>query len=58
MQIGKIFLLSHPLNQQDIPDPVGQDKEAFRQTYALIARCVDAWMQRFQPLAGSSVDTA
>jgi len=45
--IGKVFLLSQPSGGKDIKDPMGGDEEAFRQVYAEITACVDAWMQRF-----------
>ena len=44
---GKIFLLSQPDDEEDIPDPIGQPAESFRETYAEISRLVDAWLARF-----------
>lgn len=51
--IGKVFLLSQPSGGEPVADPMGRDKDAFRQVYARIAAEVDAWMQRFgiQPTA-------
>jgi len=45
--IGKIFLLSQPLNGKTIPDPMGKDDEHFRKIYKAITLSVDAWVKRF-----------
>jgi len=45
--IGKIFLLSQPLNGKIIPDPMGKGEEHFRKIYKEITLSVDAWVKRF-----------
>jgi len=45
--IGKVFLLSQPDDGEDIPDPIGQPEDFYRETYAEINRLVDAWLARF-----------
>jgi len=45
--IGKIFLLSQPLNGKTILDPMGKDEEHFRKIYKEITLSIDAWVKRF-----------
>ena len=45
--VGKVFLLSQPVDGPDIPDPVGLDDEVIRTVYHQIAGYVDAWLARF-----------
>ena len=45
--IGKVFLLSQPDNGEDVPDPIGQSPDFFRETYAIIARLTEIWLERF-----------
>ena len=45
--VGKVFLLSQPIDGTDIPDPVGKDEEVIRAVFAQIADNVDAWLARF-----------
>lgn len=44
---GKIFILSQPDHGQAIPDPVGQDADAFRAVYDEISGYIEAWLHRF-----------
>ena len=43
---GKAFILGRWIGNADIPDPYGQPRSVFEDTFALIQRAVDAWMQR------------
>lgn len=43
---GKTFLLGRWIDDADIPDPYGQARHVFEQTFALIRRAVDAWIPR------------
>ncbi len=45
--IGKIFLLSQPLDGKTIADPMGKDDDHFRKVYKEIMMNVDAWVKRF-----------
>ena len=45
--VGKVFMLSQPVDGADIPDPVGLDDAVIRAVYAQIAGYVDAWLTRF-----------
>jgi protein-tyrosine phosphatase len=40
---GKVFVLSHWHDRQDIPDPYRQPQTVFAQVYAQIARGVASW---------------
>lgn len=48
--IGKVLLLSQaappPIGGKAIPDPMGKDAKAYRQSYRMIAQCLDAWIPR------------
>ncbi|MCD9526035.1 low molecular weight phosphotyrosine protein phosphatase [Photobacterium carnosum] len=43
---GKIMLFSQWIDQQDIPDPYRQSKEAFIYVYELIEHAADAWVKK------------
>jgi len=43
---GKTFLLGRWIEDADIPDPYGQARPVFEQTFVLIQRAVDAWVSR------------
>lgn len=45
--VGKVFMLSQPVDGADIPDPVGLDDAVIRAVYEQIAGYVDAWLTRF-----------
>ncbi len=45
--IGKVFLLSQPMDGKTVRDPMGRDDEYFRKVYGEITTMVDAWIQRF-----------
>ncbi|WP_249679447.1 low molecular weight protein-tyrosine-phosphatase [Pseudomonas abieticivorans] len=41
---GKVFLIGKWQNDLPIADPFRRPKNAFQQTYAQLARCVDDWL--------------
>ena len=43
---GKTMLFSQWIDQQDIPDPYRQSKEAFIHVYTLIEHAADAWVKK------------
>lgn len=43
---GRTFLLGRWIDEVDVPDPYGQARPVFEQTFALIRRAVDAWVER------------
>jgi protein-tyrosine phosphatase len=43
---GKTFLLGRWIGDADIPDPYGQTRLVFEETFALIRRAVEAWVLR------------
>lgn len=43
---GRTFLLGRWLGDVDVPDPYGQTRVVFEETFALIRRAVDAWVER------------
>jgi protein-tyrosine phosphatase len=43
---GRTFLLGHWIGDVDVPDPYGQARSVFEDTFALILRAVDAWVAR------------
>jgi protein-tyrosine phosphatase len=45
---GKVFLLGHWLNNQEITDPYKQSDELFSHVYKLIDRSVSAWQEKLQ----------
>lgn len=45
--VGKVFMLSQPVDGADIRDPVGLDDEVIRTVYHQISGYVDAWLTRF-----------
>jgi len=45
--IGKVFLLSQPIDDSDVADPVGQPADVFREVYSEINDYIDAWLPRF-----------
>ncbi|NUS37654.1 MAG: low molecular weight phosphotyrosine protein phosphatase [Lysobacter sp.] len=44
---GKSFLLGRWIGDVDVPDPYGQPRSVFEDTFALIERAVDGWVARF-----------
>jgi low molecular weight protein-tyrosine phosphatase len=44
---GKTFLLGHWQNDLPIPDPYGQQRPAFEQTFSLVDTAIDQWIKRF-----------
>jgi len=45
--VGKVMMLSQPCGAKIIDDPMGRSEDTFRRVYGEIARCVDAWVERF-----------
>ncbi len=45
--VGKIFFLGQPTGGGEVPDPMAKGVEAYRASYQVIARDVDAWLKRF-----------
>ena len=43
---GRTFLLGHWIGDTEVPDPYGQPRAVFEDTFALIRRAVDAWLER------------
>ena len=43
---GRSFLLGRWIGDVDIPDPYGQPRAVFEDTFDLIRRAVDAWLER------------
>ena len=43
---GRTFLLGRWIGDVDVPDPYGQERDVFEDTFALIRRAVDAWLER------------
>ena len=43
---GRTYLLGHWIGDVDVPDPYGQPRAVFENTFALIRRAVDAWVDR------------
>ncbi|MDQ6964560.1 MAG: hypothetical protein Q9M13_06530 [Mariprofundales bacterium] len=45
--VGKIFFLSQPTGGDEVPDPMAKGVDAFRLSYQVIARNIDAWLKSF-----------
>jgi len=45
--IGRVFVLSQMTDGKTIPDPMGENKDAFRRSYSIITKDVDEWVKRF-----------
>jgi len=45
--VGKIFFLSQPTGGAEVPDPMKKGVDAFRVSYQVIARNIDAWLKQF-----------
>jgi protein-tyrosine phosphatase len=43
---GRTFLLGRWIGEVDVPDPYGQPRAVFEDTFGLIKRAVDAWLER------------